>query len=84
MLDVTKLRGNYSADVQISLDLDGVVLAVARTGPEYVVLSQPTNLPPCHGTLRMMVDGRETSWPVFLKDGAVPFSEHVSVRIMGR
>ncbi|WP_092050681.1 hypothetical protein [Planctomicrobium piriforme] len=71
------LRSNYSSHVRLELLLDGHCYRVAKTGPSYFVLTDQVDLPAAAAVLRMIVDGREHLWNIFLKNGAVPFDERV-------
>ncbi len=70
MLDLSVIPPSHSADVRIELVIGGESFPVAATGPDYVVLSDPTDLRPCDGEVIMTIDGRRHHWPVRLYIGA--------------
>jgi hypothetical protein len=78
MIDYSTIKANYSANVAIWLVVAGVSYAVAKTGPTYVVLRKPADIPASIGTLRVVVDGRERDWPVRI-GGSVPFEDRVTI-----
>lgn len=59
----------HSADVKIHLHVNGFTLPVAQLGPEFLVLRNPVDHPPCNAEITMSIDGRETRWPVHLVNG---------------
>ena len=73
------LSKDYSSDVVLQLIVGERVFELARTGPGYVVMEEPVELPPCDAELLMSVDGRMHRWSVFLDQGAVPFESRVNI-----
>jgi hypothetical protein len=61
--------GIHSADVQIELLVNGSVLRVAQLGPDFLILDRSVDHPPGPAEIRMVVDGGEDRWPVFLRSG---------------
>jgi hypothetical protein len=61
--------------VQLSLETSGRVYPLAQIGPDFVVLREPTDLPPGNAEVVMRVEGSEQRWRVTLPNGAtaVPF-----------
>jgi hypothetical protein len=59
----------YSASVEMFLDINGVRHDVSHMGPEFIILAQPVNHPPCEGVVGLTIDGRLRQWPVQLPDG---------------
>lgn len=51
------------------LEVDGVRLDVSHMGPEFVILAQPQDHPPCEAVVGLCVDGRLRRWPVRLPEG---------------
>lgn len=64
--------GGHSADVRIALAVNGHVFSVAKLGPGFVVLRNPTPHPPAEAELTLSIDGYERRWRVELIDGIVP------------
>ena len=59
----------HSADVTISLVLNGHSIAVAQLGPGFLLLDAPSDHPPCEGSIVLRVDQSEKRWSVRLPDG---------------
>jgi hypothetical protein len=62
-------RGSHSADVRITLAVNGYVFSAAELGPDFVVLREPIAHPPAEGELSLSIDGHEERWRVELIDG---------------
>ena len=61
--------GGHSADVRMSLAVNGHVFSVAELGPNFVVLRNPVAHPPAEAELTLSIDGYERRWRVELVDG---------------
>lgn len=61
--------GAHSADVQITLNLASLSVAVAQLGPNFIILRQGVNHPPAEGEMVLKIDSSESRWTVFLPDG---------------
>jgi hypothetical protein len=59
----------HSADVRISLCVNGHILSVAQLGPGYVILKDPCDHPLATAEIAMSVDGQERRWNVQLAEG---------------
>jgi hypothetical protein len=70
-------KTGYSATVQMFLEIDGVRHDVSHMGPEFIILPQPPNHPPCEAIVGLSVDGRLKQWPVSLPDGLSEASQRV-------
>lgn len=70
-------KSGYSATVQMFLEIDGVRHDVSHMGPEFIILPQPPNHPPCLAIVGLSVDGRLKQWPVSLPDGLSEASRRV-------
>ena len=53
----------------MELCLNGHVLPIAQLGPDFLVLTTPTDHPPADAEIAMWIDGREDRWRVRLADG---------------
>lgn len=62
----------YSADVRLFLIVNGRTIKLGQLGPDFIVLSDPQELPAGEAEITMSVDGRESRWPVLLIHGANP------------
>jgi hypothetical protein len=60
---------SHSADVRIRLLLNGSSLSVAQLGPNFIILREAQNHPPCEGEISLTIDGKEKRWPVRLPEG---------------
>ena len=61
--------GSHSADVRMQLSVNGQTLKIGQLGPEFIILDDPIDLPPCEAEITMSVDGRERRWAVWLVNG---------------
>ena len=59
----------HSADVRMSLAVNGQSLRIAQLGPHFLILSDSVDHPPADAEIQMSVDGHESRWSVFLADG---------------
>jgi hypothetical protein len=59
----------YSADVRMELSVNGHVFAIGQLGPDFLLLSNPSDLPPSQAEIAVWIDGRERRWNVFLPEG---------------
>jgi hypothetical protein len=78
MIDLHQTKADYSAPVLLQLSVAGQTYPLAKTGPDYVVLRTPANIPASVGEIRIVVGGRERIYPVRISD-TVPFDECVRV-----
>ncbi|HVS40180.1 MAG TPA: hypothetical protein VMS17_31770 [Gemmataceae bacterium] len=60
---------SHSADVRIHLHVNGYALAVSQLGPQFLVLRNPVDHPPCDAEIAMSIDGQESRWAVHLPNG---------------
>ena len=51
------------------LRVNGHVLAIGQLGPNFIILDDLLDHPPCEGEIFLSIDGRLKSWPVNLPDG---------------
>jgi hypothetical protein len=59
----------YSANIRMQLRLNGDVFSVAQLGPDFLILDNPTDLPPGLGEIEVWIDGRHRRWTVQVPDG---------------
>lgn len=62
-------RVGYSADVRMSLEIEGRHLAVAQVGPDFIILAGAGEMPPSTGDLVVVIDGNERRRTLALPDG---------------
>ena len=63
-----RARG-YSADVRMYLTIRGDVLRIAQLGPDFLILRNTAEYPPCEAEITISIDGDERRWRVYLPDG---------------
>jgi len=51
------------------LHVNGCVLRVSHLGPQFLVLLNPVDHPPCDAEIAMLIDGQESRWAVHLPNG---------------
>lgn len=61
------------------LRLGAKVLSIAQMGPEFLLLSDPVECPPCSGQIWLSIDGRERTWEVRLPKGITAASRRVEI-----
>lgn len=54
----------YSADIRLTLLIDGEPFPLAQIGGGQLIFDRPTTLPASNGIVLMCVDGRERRWSV--------------------
>ena len=72
-------RGGHSADVRISLILNGDTIPVAQLGPGFLLLEKPIERPPGPASIILRVDQTEERWNVRLPDGISAGSKRVTI-----
>ena len=65
-------RSGYSAQVRMTLVVNGHTLDVAQLASRFLILASPVDHPPAPAEVLLSVDGQQTRWPVFLDDGISP------------
>jgi len=73
MIEESDIRSHYSSEVQLFLEANGQSWRLAKVGPGRIVPRDKIHLDPGPAEIRMVVDGHERRWSVFLVDGIVPF-----------
>ena len=69
----------HSADVRISLILNGHSIAVAQLGPGFLLLDEPSDQPPGEASIILRVDQSERRWTVRLPNGISADSKRVAI-----
>ena len=68
-IDPQPIVSGNSAQVNITLFVNGFSLPVAQLGPNYLFLRSPINHPPIEAEILLDVDGDKEQWRVFLPKG---------------
>ena len=55
----------------MELHINGHVLSIGQLGPDFVMLDEATDHPPCEAEIAMWIDGHASRWPVRLVDGII-------------
>src|SRR5438105_15508959 len=69
MGDTSLKKPAYSADVRMLLSINGHTLSIGQLGPDFIILRNPTDVPPCQAEIAVWIDGRERRWNVYLPQG---------------
>jgi hypothetical protein len=72
-------QGGHSAQVKMSLWLNGVSNSVAQMGPDFLLLDAPFDHPPADASLVLRVDENERRWNVRLPQGISSSSKRVII-----
>jgi hypothetical protein len=76
----TSLNGRgHSAVVRIELHVNGSVLSIGQLGPDFIMLDDPADHPPCDAEIAMWVDGHASRCPVRLVDGIAPGQDRTRI-----
>jgi hypothetical protein len=80
MIHSSKIKSNYSSNVELYLIVGKESWELAAIGPDSIRLRQDgIDLDPCEGEVVMIVDGKERRWDVVLKHGAVPYETTIAI-----
>lgn len=71
--------GGHSANVSITLKLNGSSIPVAQLGPGFLLLDVATDHAPGEGSIVMRVDQSERTWPVSLPNGISSECKRVTI-----
>jgi hypothetical protein len=77
-MDISSSSNGYSANVRLTLVVDGRSFKLAQTGPDFVILREPMDLPPSEAEIVTDIDGQVERWRVHLPEGA--HSDKLQVR----
>ena len=70
-------KTGYSAKVQMFLVIGGIRHDVPHMGPEFIILPQPPNHPPCEAIVGLSIDGRLNQRLVNMPDGLSEVSQQM-------
>ena len=68
-MSATQNGNGYSADVRMSLCVNGRTFHIGHLGPTFLILDNPADHPPAEGEITVSIDGRVKRWHVQLPDG---------------
>jgi hypothetical protein len=74
-------NGAYSAQVNMSLIVDGTIIEIYQMGPDFLFIGPADNHPPCEATIVFQVDQNERRWQVMLPDGISKASDRVALAL---
>lgn len=63
------VRSGHSAQVEISLIVNGSSHRVGQLGPDFLILDEAAEHPPTSADILMDIDGKKKQWTVFLPTG---------------
>ena len=69
----------HSAEVELSLLINGESLLVGQLGPDFLLLDEVVAHPPTEAVIKMRIDEEEKQWRVRLPEGIT--SERVSLAL---
>ena len=69
--------GGYSSHVELFLNIADKRLRLGQVGPEYCILREAAEFPPCEAEILILVDGEKSRVPVHLPRGIEPTSRTV-------
>jgi hypothetical protein len=70
-------RNGYSSNVRLELRINGRTLQVAQVAPDWCILMDAADHPPCEAELVMYVDDARRTWNVKLPGGISKSSKRV-------
>jgi len=62
----------HSADVRMTLSVNGHVLPIAQLGPDFLILRTTVEHPAANAEISLTIDGDESRWTVHLANGIHP------------
>ena len=71
------LQNGYSSYVRLELRLNGQTLQVAQVAPDWCIVVDAIDYPPCDAELVMYVDDHRRTWQVKLPGGISKSSKRV-------
>ena len=74
--------GGYSPEISAELLIRDQVFKVAAIGAGGLVIHSPHPVEPGEGTIRMLVDGRETVYQVEIPDGIDPSRDRQPFKVL--
>ena len=74
--------GAHSAQVEMRLVINGQSLSITHMGPDFVLIENPPNHPPCDAEIFLQVDENRSRWRVRLPNGISAGSKRVALAII--
>jgi hypothetical protein len=78
-MSATLPQSRYSAEVILSLVVGDRTISLSQVGPHFVLLAEPTDLPPGPAEVHVNVDGHVHCRKVYLVDGINPTSTRIRI-----
>ncbi len=72
-------KSGHSAEVRITLLLNGRTIPVAQLGPGFLILNNPIDHPPADAGIVLRVDKSERRWALRLSTGISSDSKRVTI-----
>ena len=72
MSDSNPNHRGHSADVRMTLYLEGRALPISHLGPDFLIVKTPIDHPPTDAEIELVIDGQERRWPVRLHKACPP------------
>jgi hypothetical protein len=69
MSDSNPNHRGHSADVRMTLYLEGRALPISHLGPDFLIVKTPIDHPPTDAEIELVIDGLAKRWPVRLHKG---------------
>ena len=74
-------QNGYSADVNMSLLVNGSSLSIAQLGRDFLLLDEGIDHPPGNASIILRVDEDEKTWEVHLPDGLASNNRRVVIAL---
>jgi len=71
-MDAPRKSPGFSADVRMTLSINGHVVPIAQLGPDFLILRTPVEHDPAEAEIWLSIDGNERRWTVHLDNGIHP------------
>ena len=63
----------------MELTVDGTTLSIGQMGPDFLLLDELIDHPPCEATIMLSIDGHERRWEVRLPEGLAKGRKRVMI-----
>lgn len=69
----------HSAEVRMWMVVEERTIPLAQMAPDFVILQEPQQIPPCRVDMFLSVDGHLENWPAHLPKGVQPHLERTPI-----
>lgn len=69
----------YSADVEMKLTVGERIISIRQMGPDFLILRETFDSPPCNAWIMLRVDDSVERWEVSLPDGIKAGEEEIGI-----